>query len=82
MDEMAAVVIDSGSSMCKAGFAGDDAPRAVFSSVIGRPLYRVSNLLFCQYFDCIYILLIRSLAPICKKNANLMFMLLSLYRML
>jgi actin len=23
--------------MCKAGFAGDDAPRAVFSSVVGRP---------------------------------------------
>jgi actin len=23
--------------MCKAGFAGNDAPRAVFSSVVGRP---------------------------------------------
>eukprot|EP00965_Chrysotila_dentata_P042924 1425508-Pleurochrysis_carterae.AAC.1 len=23
--------------MCKAGFAGDDAPRAVFPSIIGRP---------------------------------------------
>ena len=23
--------------MCKAGFAGEDAPRAVFPSVIGRP---------------------------------------------
>ena len=25
--------------MCKAGFAGDDAPRAVFPSVIGRARY-------------------------------------------
>ncbi|KAJ7817772.1 actin 2 [Mycena olivaceomarginata] len=29
-DEIAALVIDNGSGMCKAGFAGDDAPRAVF----------------------------------------------------
>jgi hypothetical protein len=27
---VAALVIDNGSGMCKAGFAGDDAPRAVF----------------------------------------------------
>jgi len=27
---MEAQVIDNGSGMCKAGFAGDDAPRAVF----------------------------------------------------
>ncbi|GAB1197229.1 hypothetical protein APSETT444_006520 [Aspergillus pseudonomiae] len=36
-DEVAAVVIDNGSGMCKAGFAGDDAPRAVFPSLTGRP---------------------------------------------
>eukprot|EP00930_Biecheleria_cincta_P005074 TRINITY_DN105_c0_g1_i1.p1 TRINITY_DN105_c0_g1~~TRINITY_DN105_c0_g1_i1.p1 ORF type:complete len:377 (-),score=80.20 TRINITY_DN105_c0_g1_i1:273-1403(-) len=35
--EMAALVVDNGSGMCKAGFAGDDAPRAVFPSIIGRP---------------------------------------------
>jgi actin-related protein len=34
-----AIVIDNGSGMCKAGFAGDDAPRAVFPSVVGRPRY-------------------------------------------
>jgi actin-related protein len=28
-DDVAALVIDNGSGMCKAGFAGDDAPRAV-----------------------------------------------------
>lgn len=31
------LVIDNGSGMCKAGFAGDDAPRAVFPCLIGRP---------------------------------------------
>merc|ERR1711871_920566 len=29
--------VDNGSGMCKAGFAGDDAPRAVFPSIVGRP---------------------------------------------
>lgn len=32
-----ALVIDNGSGMVKAGFAGDDAPRAVFPSIVGRP---------------------------------------------
>ncbi|KAL9647906.1 hypothetical protein ABK040_008177 [Willaertia magna] len=36
-EEVQALVIDNGSGMCKAGFAGDDAPRAVFPSIIGRP---------------------------------------------
>ena len=36
-DEVQAIVIDNGSGMCKAGFAGDDAPRAVFPSIVGRP---------------------------------------------
>ncbi len=35
-----ALVIDNGSGMCKAGFAGDEAPRAVFPSIIGRPKQR------------------------------------------
>ncbi|XP_061183420.1 actin-3-like [Saccostrea echinata] len=39
-DDIAALVIDNGSGMCKAGFAGDDAPRAVFPSIIGRPRYQ------------------------------------------
>jgi actin beta/gamma 1 len=30
-------VIDNGSGTCKAGLAGDDAPRSVFSTVVGRP---------------------------------------------
>jgi len=36
-DDVQALVVDNGSGMCKAGFAGDDAPRAVFPSIIGRP---------------------------------------------
>lgn len=30
-------MIDNGSGMCKAGYAGDDAPQAVFPSIVGRP---------------------------------------------
>ncbi|OLP81009.1 actin [Symbiodinium microadriaticum] len=36
-DEVVALVVDNGSGMCKAGFSGDDAPRTVFPSIIGRP---------------------------------------------
>lgn len=35
-DELSALVVDNGSGMCKAGFGGDDAPRAVFS-MVGHP---------------------------------------------
>ncbi|KAJ3404363.1 hypothetical protein CcCBS67573_g02854 [Chytriomyces confervae] len=41
-DDIAAVVIDNGSGMCKAGFAGDDAPRAVFPSIVGRPRHQAA----------------------------------------
>ena len=37
MAENQAIVIDNGSASIKAGFAGDDAPRAVFPSIVGRP---------------------------------------------
>ena len=39
-DDVAALVVDNGSGMCKAGFAGDDAPRAVFPSIVGRPRHQ------------------------------------------
>merc|ERR1712061_803642 len=39
-DEVSALVVDNGSGMCKAGFAGDDAPRAVFPSIVGRPRHQ------------------------------------------
>ena len=41
-EETPAVVIDYGSGMIQAGFAGDDVPRSVFPAVIGRPKYGVS----------------------------------------
>jgi len=34
---MTALVVDNGSGMVKAGFSGEDAPRCVFPSIIGRP---------------------------------------------
>ncbi|XP_064595283.1 uncharacterized protein LOC135461926 isoform X2 [Liolophura sinensis] len=35
-DETMNIVIDNGSCVCKMGFAGDDAPRCLSSSVVGR----------------------------------------------
>ncbi|GJV03137.1 actin-related protein 4 [Tanacetum coccineum] len=34
-DEVSAIVVDLGSHTCKAGYAGEDAPKAVFPSVVG-----------------------------------------------
>jgi len=39
-DDTAALVIDNGSGFVKAGFAGDDAPRAYFPSIVGRPRHQ------------------------------------------
>jgi len=36
-DDAAPIVIDNGSGVCKAGFAGHDAPIGVFPSIVGRP---------------------------------------------
>jgi actin-related protein len=36
-EEAQALVVDNGSGMVKSGFSGDDAPRAVFPSIVGRP---------------------------------------------
>jgi actin-related protein len=36
-DDARAIVCDNGSGMVKAGFSGDEAPRAVFPSIVGRP---------------------------------------------
>ncbi|CAL4090878.1 unnamed protein product, partial [Meganyctiphanes norvegica] len=40
VDDACALVCDNGSGLCKAGFAGDDAPRAVFPSLVGRPRHQ------------------------------------------
>ena len=39
-EEPQALVVDNGSGMVKAGFAGDDAPRAVFPSIVARPRHQ------------------------------------------
>ena len=41
-EESTALVCDNGSGLCKAGFAGEDAPRAVFPSIVGRPRHQVN----------------------------------------
>ena len=36
-DDATTVVFDNGSGMMKAGFAGEEAPQAVFPAIVGRP---------------------------------------------
>mmetsp|Transcript_33090 Transcript_33090/g.73142 ORF Transcript_33090/g.73142 Transcript_33090/m.73142 type:complete len:378 (-) Transcript_33090:905-2038(-) len=43
-EELSCVVCDNGSGMVKAGFSGEDAPRAVFSSVVGKPRHQMAML--------------------------------------
>jgi Actin len=43
-----ALVCDNGSGMVKAGFAGDDAPRAVFPSIVGRPRHQGVMVSICM----------------------------------
>ena len=40
MTECQTAVIDNGSGMVKAGFAGEENPRAVFPAIVGRPKYK------------------------------------------
>lgn len=50
-DEAAAVVLDNGSGICKAGFAGENAPRATFPSIVGSPKLK-SVMLGVDRKDC------------------------------
>ena len=47
-DEEQALVFDNGSGMCKAGFAGDETPRCVFPSVVGRKSGGLENGEICS----------------------------------
>ncbi|XP_014833705.1 PREDICTED: actin, cytoplasmic-like [Poecilia mexicana] len=47
-DDISALVVDNGSGVSKAGFAGDDAPRAVFPSIVGRPRHQGVMVGMCQ----------------------------------
>lgn len=42
MCDFTPLIIDNGSGMCKAGFVGEDKPKTVFPSVVGRPYYQVN----------------------------------------
>ena len=39
-NDVVSLVVDNGSGMCKAGIAGDDAPKALFPSIVGRPRHQ------------------------------------------
>eukprot|EP01084_Bolivina_argentea_P073250 132930_1 len=39
-EEYGSLVVDVGSSTTKAGFAGEDKPRAIFPSIVGRPCHQ------------------------------------------
>ncbi|CAC5387869.1 unnamed protein product [Mytilus coruscus] len=39
-EDMQTLVLDAGSLMMKAGFAGDDHPRAIFPTAVGRPRHQ------------------------------------------
>jgi len=41
-EDTSALVVDNGSGMVKSGFSGDDAPRAVFPSIVGRAKHQAS----------------------------------------
>lgn len=55
-DEVSAIVIDLGSHTCKVGYAGEDAPMAVFPSVI-LFLSRILFILHLQHFNLFFNLL-------------------------
>jgi len=40
MDEMKSIVLDVGNATVKAGFAGEDAPSAIFPTLVGRPRHQ------------------------------------------
>eukprot|EP01084_Bolivina_argentea_P295494 508747_1 len=39
-EDAQAIVVDNGSLMIKAGFSSDDAPRAIFPPIVGRPRHQ------------------------------------------
>eukprot|EP00026_Physarum_polycephalum_P009478 Phypoly_transcript_09603.p1 GENE.Phypoly_transcript_09603~~Phypoly_transcript_09603.p1 ORF type:complete len:374 (+),score=48.16 Phypoly_transcript_09603:135-1256(+) len=53
MGDVKAVVVDNGSGLCKAGFAGDTVPRSVFPTIVGRP--RHTNLMVGTNSKYIYV---------------------------
>lgn len=46
------IVVDNGSGMSKAGFAGDEAPRVIFPSIVGRPKHGDAAMVGIGEKDC------------------------------
>jgi len=53
MSEAAAIVVDNGSGLCKAGFAGETYPKVSFPTIVGRP--RHQNLMIGSNSKYIYV---------------------------
>lgn len=51
MSQQQTIVIDNGSAMMKAGFAGYDAPQEIFPTVIGRPKHGSAMEGVIQYLE-------------------------------
>ena len=51
-DDVAVLVVDNGSGTCKAGFGGEDAPRTVFPSIVGRPRVKRGSMVDMGQKDC------------------------------
>ncbi len=76
-DEVSALVVDNGTGMVKAGFAGEDAPRAVFPSVVGRPRYQVDCLRLKLKFRNVFVSgIILPLIIICFSIVNIVIVLI------
>lgn len=48
-ENIAAVVIDNGSGLCKVGFAGEDYPKSVLPSIVGRIMKVCEHSKFCNF---------------------------------
>ena len=54
-DDELALIVDNDSHTCKAGFAGDDAPRAVFPTVLGQAKQQLQWAGFAQQPPPLYV---------------------------
>lgn len=54
-DDIQALVIENGSRTSKAGFVGEDSPRAVFQTITGRPQYKVFELIVSMALLIVYV---------------------------
>lgn len=52
-EEVTAVCIDNGSGTIKSGFAGDEAPRSIFRTIVGKPKVPLNDKEFYVGRDCV-----------------------------